>query len=74
MSANERMNGASAAARPGGEWGPLSTMTWLWRQAGNFLQKRKTRRALLDLTDEQLLDLGISRRDAMREGYRPFWD
>ncbi|EKF19694.1 DUF1127 domain-containing protein [Nitratireductor pacificus] len=67
------MNGATAA-RPGGEWGLLSTMAWLWRQAGNFLQKRKTRRALLDLTDEQLHDLGISRRDAMREGYRPFWD
>ncbi|MEN2989239.1 DUF1127 domain-containing protein [Tistrella sp. BH-R2-4] len=39
--------------------------TWpdRWRQ----------RRDLRDMTDDQLRDLGISRRDAMREGRRPFW-
>ncbi|MFD0389080.1 DUF1127 domain-containing protein [Tistrella bauzanensis] len=33
----------------------------------------RQRRNLRDMTDDQLRDLGISRRDAMREGRRPFW-
>ncbi|TJW58692.1 MAG: DUF1127 domain-containing protein, partial [Mesorhizobium sp.] len=30
--------------------------------------------ALLEMTDDQLRDIGISRCDAHREGLRPFWD
>ncbi|WP_026379656.1 DUF1127 domain-containing protein [Afifella pfennigii] len=37
-------------------------------------QRRRTRRALLELTDTQLKDIGLSRADAYREGRRPFWD
>ncbi|MYZ48072.1 DUF1127 domain-containing protein [Rhizobiales bacterium L72] len=36
--------------------------------------KRRSRRALLALTDDQLKDIGLSRADAHREGLRPFWD
>jgi uncharacterized protein YjiS (DUF1127 family) len=36
-------------------------------------QKHRSRRLLLELTDEQLKDIGISRADAEREAGRPFW-
>ncbi|HYH19838.1 MAG TPA: DUF1127 domain-containing protein [Azospirillum sp.] len=40
-------------------------MAWVgrWRQ----------RRALADLDDHLLRDLGISREDALRESRKPFW-
>lgn len=31
------------------------------------------RRALREMDDDQLRDLGISRRSALREGRKPFW-
>ncbi|WP_163271350.1 DUF1127 domain-containing protein [Chelativorans alearense] len=40
----------------------------------SMMEKRRSRRALLELSDEQLKDIGISRADAVREGIRPFWD
>ncbi|MDI6027592.1 DUF1127 domain-containing protein [Corticibacterium sp. UT-5YL-CI-8] len=44
--------------------------TWVsWR-----LERRRTRLALLNMTDEQLWDVGISRADAYREGIRSFLD
>jgi uncharacterized protein YjiS (DUF1127 family) len=39
-----------------------------------MLEKRRGRRALLALNDEQLKDIGLSRAEAYREGVRPFWD
>ncbi|TIQ45967.1 MAG: DUF1127 domain-containing protein [Mesorhizobium sp.] len=44
------------------------------RQLGRMLERRRGRLALLEMTDEQLKDIGISRCDAHREGIRPFWD
>lgn len=38
------------------------------------LERRRSRMALLELTDEQLADIGISRSDAYREGIRSFTD
>jgi len=38
------------------------------------MERRRTRLSLLELTDEQLADIGISRCDAYREGLRPFYD
>ena len=35
---------------------------------------RSQRRALLDLTDEALRDIGLTREQAAREADRPFWD
>jgi uncharacterized protein YjiS (DUF1127 family) len=37
-------------------------------------EMRRQRRALLELSDQMLKDIGISRADAMREAARPFWD
>jgi uncharacterized protein YjiS (DUF1127 family) len=49
----------------------LATMLfWLERQ----LERRRSRRALLRLNDDQLKDIGLSRADADREASRPFWD
>jgi uncharacterized protein YjiS (DUF1127 family) len=36
--------------------------------------KHRTRRLLLEMSDAQLKDIGISRADAYREARRPFWD
>ena len=38
-----------------------------------WAERRRQRRALLALSDHQLKDLGISRREAEREGSKPFW-
>jgi uncharacterized protein YjiS (DUF1127 family) len=39
-----------------------------------MLERRRSRLALLGMTDDQLKDIGISRRDALREGLRHSWD
>lgn len=39
-----------------------------------LIERRRSRIALLEMTDDQLKDIGISRCDAHREGARPFWD
>lgn len=38
-----------------------------------FWRRLTTRQALLRLTDEQLRDIGLTRDEANREAYRPFW-
>jgi len=43
-------------------------------QIGRMLERRRGRLALLEMTDEQLKDIGISRCDAHREGIRSFWE
>ncbi|OHV88524.1 DUF1127 domain-containing protein [Mesorhizobium sp. ORS 3428] len=44
------------------------------RRIGRMLERRRSRLALLEMTDEQLKDIGVSRCDAHREGIRPFWE
>lgn len=46
-----------------------SVLSWIDTQ----LERRKSRRSLLEMTDEQLKDIGISRADAYREGNRAMW-
>ena len=46
----------------------------LARWIDNLLERRRSRLALLEMTDDQLKDIGISRCDAHHEGLRPFWD
>lgn len=41
-----------------------------WKQ---FWRRLRTRRQLLELSDEQLRDIGISREQARVEALRPFW-
>ena len=47
-----------------------SVVAWLDRQ----LEKRRSRMALLDVSDELLKDIGLSRSDAYREAGRRFWN
>jgi len=46
-----------------------------WRWLLYRHEKRQSRRALLDLTDDELLDIGVTREDARKEaGKSFFWD
>lgn len=47
-----------------------SALGWLSRS----LERRKSRLDLLELTDTQLGDIGITPEQARREGIRPFWE
>ncbi|MBT2338117.1 MULTISPECIES: DUF1127 domain-containing protein [Pseudomonas] len=40
---------------------------------GLFWHRLHTRKALLELTPEQLRDIGLSRQQAREEGLKPFW-
>ncbi len=40
---------------------------------GLFWHRRHTRKALLDLTCEQLKDIGLTAEQARQEGLKPFW-
>ena len=46
-----------------------SVLAWIETQ----LERRRSRRALLEMSDEQLKDIGISRGEAYREANRPMW-
>jgi uncharacterized protein YjiS (DUF1127 family) len=38
------------------------------------MERRRSRVSLMELSDAQLKDIGISRSEAYREANRPFWD
>lgn len=40
---------------------------------GLFWHRLHTRKALLELTPEQLRDIGLSHEQAQEEGLKPFW-
>lgn len=46
----------------------------LARVFSRAMERRRSRLFLLELTDEQLKDIGISRADAYREGIRAWWE
>ncbi|MFC5587182.1 DUF1127 domain-containing protein [Nitratireductor kimnyeongensis] len=50
-----------------------SILSWLCRLT-LALERHWQRRDLTDLTDEQLRDVGLTRRDVERECAKPFWD
>lgn len=53
----------------------LTAAVRAWRVYRAWWMKRRTRHSLLDLTQEQLLDIGISHGDAQREVRKSFyWD
>lgn len=64
--------------RPSGRRGFVSRLVRvvgsLARWIDHLLERRRSRLALLEMTDDQLKDIGISRCDAHREGVRRFWD
>ncbi|RUV56114.1 DUF1127 domain-containing protein [Mesorhizobium sp. M5C.F.Ca.IN.020.29.1.1] len=52
----------------------VRTVRSLAIRIGSLLDRRRSRLALLEMTDDQLKDIGISRCEAHREGLRRFWD
>ena len=48
----------------------IAVARWLTRQ----MEKRRSRLALLEMTDEQLKDIGLSRGEAHGEYMRHVWD
>jgi uncharacterized protein YjiS (DUF1127 family) len=52
----------------------LRLLEEVWKAILRWHEVRRQRRALLELSDQMLKDIGISRADAMREAARPFWD
>jgi uncharacterized protein YjiS (DUF1127 family) len=40
---------------------------------GRMRHRQRQRRRLLELEDHMLKDIGISRRQALEEGSKPFW-
>lgn len=53
--------------------GALALLTVVVERVETFASKRRTRSALLELSDSQLKDIGLSRSEAYREAVRPFW-
>ncbi|TPK65792.1 DUF1127 domain-containing protein [Mesorhizobium sp. B2-4-15] len=66
------------ALRPSGQRGFVGSMVRVIRSLARWidhlLERRRSRLALLEMTDDQLKDIGISRCDAHREAIRPFWE
>ena len=54
----------------GSRFSLLSVVAWLERQ----LERRRSRIALLEMSDDQLKDIGLSRSDADGEARRRFWE
>ena len=50
-----------------GQWGRLSALPVVWAM------RRRTRRTLSELDDRQLADVGLTRRQALLESAKPFW-
>lgn len=48
----------------------IAAANWIGRQ----LERRRSRLALLEMTDEQLKDIGLSRGEAHCEYMRHLWD
>ena len=46
----------------------------LWRWFSELPARRMSRRGLMELTDDQLRDIGITRAQARRGSLKPFWD
>jgi uncharacterized protein YjiS (DUF1127 family) len=55
----------------------ISSRSSLFRLVTRFeklLERRRSRLALLELSDDMLKDIGVSRCEAYREATRPFWN
>ena len=59
---------APTVSRIGLEW-----LAAIWRRTRRALEYRRQCRALRELDDDQLKDIGISREQALREANKLFW-
>ena len=55
-------------------WEIAKSCRWLAADFGRALERWRQRRALEDLDDHLLKDIGISRAEALTEAGRSFWD
>ena len=73
-----RCAGIELEPRASGRRGFVSRVVYVARSLARWIDaliaRRRGRLALLEMTDEQLRDIGVSRCDAYREAIRPFWD
>ena len=53
---------------------PAYTLPKVIQWIENVLERRRSRLALMELTDAQLKDIGVSRAEAYGEASRPFWN
>lgn len=59
--------------------GPVPLRLWpkwlaaVWREVHRALELRRQRRALLELDDRQLKDIGVTRQQALSEANKLFW-
>jgi uncharacterized protein YjiS (DUF1127 family) len=54
-------------------WGIATWLPKCFEAVSRMRDCQRQRRALLELDDDQLRDIGISRRQALEEGRKPFW-
>lgn len=47
----------------------MAVLAWL----ETVLERRRSRKALLEMSDDQLKDIGLSRADVHNETHKPFW-
>lgn len=57
-----------------GRFIPVGAFSNLVIRLGRLVDRGRQRRDLLELTDEQLRDIGVTAEEARREAARPFWD
>ena len=53
--------------------GRLPAVSGLVERMLGWLERKRQRRELLEMSDSLLKDIGISRADAWHEGSKPFW-
>ncbi|MER9296200.1 DUF1127 domain-containing protein [Mesorhizobium sp. M0621] len=69
-----KLSGQSASGQSGFVSRLVRVLRSLAKWIDHLLERRRSRLVLLEMTDDQLKDIGVSRCDAHREGIRPFWD
>jgi uncharacterized protein YjiS (DUF1127 family) len=73
MSTTKTMPGVMPAH---GGRGTLTPTAWLLRgmeRIDAWCSRARSRRALREMPDAMLKDVGLSRAEAWREGHKPFW-
>jgi uncharacterized protein YjiS (DUF1127 family) len=71
----EKLSSTGLPGRRSGAWSlghPHGIRAWL-HVVGRWCARSRQRRALTDLDDRLLRDIGVSRSAAAREAAKPFW-